>query len=51
MFSYDFMQNALFISICIAILCPCIGIFIVLKRYSMIGEVRWWLPFPSQPSH
>jgi hypothetical protein len=37
MFSYDFMQNALFISICIAILCPCIGIFIVLKRYSMIG--------------
>lgn len=38
MFSYDFMQNALFISICIAILCPCIGIFIVLKRYSMIGD-------------
>ena len=38
MFSYSFMQNALFISLCIAILCPCIGIFLVLKRYSMIGD-------------
>ena len=38
MLSYTFMQNALLISICIAILCPCIGIFLVLKRYSMIGD-------------
>ncbi|WP_297016573.1 metal ABC transporter permease [uncultured Dialister sp.] len=38
MFSYSFIQNALFISLCIAILCPCIGIFLVLKRYSMIGD-------------
>lgn len=38
MFSYSFMQNALFISICIAILCPCIGLFLVLRRYSMIGD-------------
>ena len=38
MFNYSFMQNALFISLCIAILCPCIGIFLVLKRYSMIGD-------------
>ena len=32
------MQDALFVSICIAILCPCIGIFLVLRRYSMIGD-------------
>lgn len=32
------MQNALFISVCIAVLCPCIGIFLVLRRYSMIGD-------------
>ena len=38
MFEYAFMRNALFISICIAILCPCIGIFLVLRRYSMIGD-------------
>ncbi|MDR3271065.1 MAG: metal ABC transporter permease [Peptococcaceae bacterium] len=38
MLSYGFMQNALLISICIAILCPCIGIFLVLRRYSMIGD-------------
>lgn len=31
MFSYTFMQNALIISICIAVLCPCIGLFLVLK--------------------
>lgn len=38
MLAYGFMQNALLISICIAILCPCIGIFLVLRRYSMIGD-------------
>ena len=38
MLDYTFMQHALLISICIAILCPCIGIFLVLKRYSMIGD-------------
>jgi zinc transport system permease protein len=32
------MQNAFFVSICISILCPCIGIFLVLRRYSMIGD-------------
>lgn len=32
------MQNALFVSACISILCPCIGIFLVLRRYSMIGD-------------
>jgi len=38
MLQYTFMQNALFVSICISILCPCIGIFLVLRRYSMIGD-------------
>lgn len=38
MFQYSFMQNAFIISILISILCPCIGIFLVLRRYSMIGD-------------
>lgn len=32
------MQNAILASIFISILCPCIGIFLVLRRYSMIGD-------------
>ena len=38
MFSYDFMQNAFVVSVFIAVLCPSIGIFLVLRRYSMIGD-------------
>ncbi len=38
MFNYSFMQNAIFVSVFISILCPCIGIFLVLRRYSMIGD-------------
>lgn len=38
MFQYAFMRDALFVSVCIAVLCPCIGIFLVLRRYSMIGD-------------
>jgi zinc transport system permease protein len=38
MLSYPFMQNALIVSFFISILCPCIGIFLVLRRYSMIGD-------------
>ncbi len=38
LFQYSFMQNAIFVSIFISILCPCIGIFLVLRRYSMIGD-------------
>ena len=38
MLNYSFMQNAFFVSIFISILCPCIGIFLVLRRYSMIGD-------------
>ena len=38
MLHYEFMQNALLISVFISILCPCIGIFLVLRHYSMIGD-------------
>lgn len=38
MLSYSFMQNALIVSILISVLCPCIGVFLVLRRYSMIGD-------------
>ena len=31
-------RTRFFVSICISILCPCIGIFLVLRRYSMIGD-------------
>ncbi|MFA5528999.1 MAG: metal ABC transporter permease [Peptostreptococcales bacterium] len=37
-FNYTFMQNAIFVSVFISILCPCIGIFLVLRRYSMMGD-------------
>jgi zinc transport system permease protein len=38
MLSYGFMQNAFIVSIFISVLCPSIGIFLVLRRYSMIGD-------------
>lgn len=38
MFSYGFMQNAIIASLFISILFPCIGIFLVLRRHSMIGD-------------
>lgn len=38
MLRYEFMQNAFAISFFIAILCPSIGIFLVVRRYSMIGD-------------
>ncbi len=38
MFKYDFMINAFFIGILISILCTSIGLFAVLKGYSMVGD-------------
>jgi zinc transport system permease protein len=38
MLKYAFMQNAFAISFFIAILCPAIGIFLVVRRYSLIGD-------------
>jgi zinc transport system permease protein len=37
-FQYDFMQNALMAAVFISILCPAVGVFLVLKRYSMMGD-------------
>ncbi len=36
--SYAFFRNALVVSLLIAVLCPLIGIFLVLRRYAMIGD-------------
>ena len=38
MLSYPFMQNALMAGALVAILSPIIGIFLVLRRYSMMGD-------------
>lgn len=38
MLQYAFMQNAFIVSLFISLLCPFIGIFLVLRRYSMIGD-------------
>ena len=38
MLQYDFMRNALSAGFLIAILCPVIGTFLVLKRFSMMGD-------------
>ena len=38
MLKYEFMRNAFAVSAAISVLCPCIGIFLVLKRFSMIGD-------------
>lgn len=35
---YAFFQNALAVSLLLSVLCPCIGIFLVLRRYAMIGD-------------
>lgn len=38
MLQYSFMQNALFAGILISFLCPIVGVFLVLRRYSMMGD-------------
>ena len=38
MFQLDFMRNAFLAGLIISILCPIIGLFIVLRRNSMIGD-------------
>ena len=37
-FQYDFMQRAFLVGILLAVIIPCIGIIVVLKRLSMIGD-------------
>ncbi len=38
MLELEFMQNALLAGLLVALLAPTVGLFIVLKRYSMIGD-------------
>lgn len=38
LFQIEFMRNAFAAGVIISLLCPCIGLFLVLKRYSMIGD-------------
>ena len=38
MFQYDFMIYALIGGILISLICPAIGTFLVLKRYSLMGD-------------
>lgn len=38
MLQYTFIQNALIAAFLIALLCPSVGTFLVLKRYSMMGD-------------
>lgn len=37
--AYDFMQRAFLAGLIVALLCPTIGIYLVLRRLSMIGEM------------
>ena len=37
-FEYAFMRKAFAVGILLAIIVPCIGIIVVLKRLSMIGD-------------
>jgi len=37
-FTYEFMQRAFLAGILVAVLCPIIGLFIVIKRQSLIGD-------------
>lgn len=38
MFQYQFMQRAFLVGVLIAITAPCMGVIIVLKRFSLIGD-------------
>ncbi len=38
MLQYRFMQRALFVTVAMAVLCPLIGIFLVVRRQSMTGD-------------
>lgn len=44
-FSYDFMQRALAAGLVIALLCPLIGFFVVVRRQSLIGDGLGHLAF------
>lgn len=37
-FTYEFMQKAFLLAVCVSVIAPCIGLVIVLKRLSNIGD-------------
>lgn len=47
MFSYTFMQRAFLAGLIIGIVCPTIGVFLVLRRLSMIGETLSHIALPG----
>lgn len=38
-FSYAFMQKAFFAGLVVAVICPTVGIYLVLRRLSLVGEM------------
>lgn len=38
MLSYGFMQRALFVGLCVSIAIPCVGLILVLRKFSMLGD-------------
>ena len=38
MFDYEFMRRAFLVGMLLAVIMPCIGVTIVLKRLSMVGD-------------
>ena len=38
LFSYEFMQRAYVAGIAVAIVCPLIGVFLVLRRLSLLAD-------------
>ncbi|MHC1686007.1 MAG: metal ABC transporter permease [Clostridiaceae bacterium] len=38
MLHYEFMRNAMMAAFFVAILCPAVGVFLVLRRYSLMGD-------------
>ena len=36
--AYSFMQRALLAGVIVAVMCPLIGMFIVIKRQSLLGD-------------
>jgi ABC-type Mn2+/Zn2+ transport system permease subunit len=46
-FQYDFIIKAIFVGTLIAICCACLGVFLVLKKFSMIGDGLAHVSFAS----
>ena len=38
LFQYDFMQRALISGLLVGVICPAIGVFLIMRRQSLIGD-------------